>query len=103
MLARDPRPLPWTYTNLGRAYYAVGRYQEALDAMAKNKDAWPLYLAAVRVRLGHLYEVRAIVARFLEAKPGFTLAADEAPFVLAQEPLSRAYFDDLRKAGVPEA
>ena len=71
--------------------------------MAKNKDAWPLYLAAVRVRLGHLDEVRAIVARFLEAKPGFTLAADEAPFVLAQEPLSRAYFDDLRKAEVPEA
>ncbi len=71
--------------------------------MAKNKDSWPLYVAAIQVRLGHLDEAHAIVARFLEEKPGFTLAADEAPFTLAQEPLKRAYFDDLRMAGVPEA
>src|SRR4051812_18550501 len=46
--------------------------------MAKNKDAWPLYLAAIQVRLGRLGEARAIVARLLKGKPGFTLA-EEAP------------------------
>ena len=102
VLARDPRPQPWAYTNLGWAYYAVGRYQDALDVMAKNKDTWPLNLAAVHVRLGRLDEARAIVARFLKEKPGFTLAADEAPFMLAQDQLKRTYFDDLRAAGMPE-
>ena len=101
VLAHDSHPLPWVYTKLGWAYYGAGRYQEALDAMSKNKDGSPLYLAAAQVRLGRLDEASANVANFLKEYPGSTLA-DEAQFTLAQEALKESYLDDLRKAGLPE-
>jgi hypothetical protein len=59
-------------------------------------------LSCIASSAGRYDEARAIVARFLKEKPGFTLA-NEAPFTLAQKSLKRGYLDDLRKAVLPEA
>jgi TolB-like protein/class 3 adenylate cyclase len=98
---RDPNmPEDFTYGSLAWAYYLANRPREALAELERMRNPPELTQAAVYSRLGRLDEARAVIARYLEGRPGYTLQ-DEA-FRPVKEPLKQAYLDDLRKAGLPE-
>ena len=102
----------WDYPyNLGMAYYHLGRYKEAIEALekaqARNENALPvkLFLAASYVRAGRAADAAWVVDQIKVQSPETTLAQlDKAgpasnPSTLE---LRNAFLGDLRKAGLPE-
>jgi tetratricopeptide (TPR) repeat protein len=85
--------------NLAWALYLAGRYEEALENIRGNEMVEPDTAAAVDVRLGRVEEARAIIADWRKDGP-FSIAT-ESCFAI-KEPMKSAFFDDLRKAGLPE-
>jgi TolB-like protein/DNA-binding winged helix-turn-helix (wHTH) protein len=100
-LRHEPHPPAWWEANLAWAYYLAGRYQEALAPLHDKGGQFPQRLAAIHVRLGRLDEARAILGEWLRANPRASIAT-EAVYWPMREDLKRAFFDDLRDAGLPE-
>jgi adenylate cyclase len=100
----NPRHPDWYWTQLGIAYYEVGRYDEALAALKQNNK--PLFsthstLAAVYVRLDRLEEARVEVSKILAINPDYTLKSENnLPY--KDETRRERLVNDLRKAGVSE-
>ncbi|MGX7707882.1 adenylate/guanylate cyclase domain-containing protein [Methylobacterium sp. Gmos1] len=89
--------------HLGRDEAAIAPLQRAA-AVNPLFDFPHLYLACAFARLGRDGEARAALARFLELRPGYTVARYRSltstdPTFLAQR---ERIYDGLRRAGLPE-
>ncbi|WP_203423276.1 tetratricopeptide repeat protein [Sinorhizobium sp. BG8] len=102
----------WYFWNLGRAYYATRRYQDALDAIAAIKtppnEFIPtppndvlLVVAASNAQLGKLDEARAAMAEFSQNDPDWSLEKSAA-FHYRNDSDRQHWLDGLRKAGLKE-
>jgi adenylate cyclase len=99
----------WDYLfNQGRAYYTLGRYQEAVNALekaqARNENVIPikLFLTASYVRLGRLDDAEWIVDQLLIINPQTTISHTAKTNPMANTEQKKALLDDLKKAGLPE-
>ena len=96
---------PWA---LGRAYYTLGRYPEAIDALQQalehNKNAlFPrLFLAASYIRLGRQDDAQWEIEQIEILNPGTTVTHLANTFPIKDQDKMNAFLEDLRKAGLPE-
>ncbi|MGB6702490.1 tetratricopeptide repeat protein, partial [Methyloceanibacter sp.] len=101
--ARDPA-LGWAY-NYGRgwAHLALGRYEEAVDALTQTQfnDAH-LLLAIAYVRLGRMAEARAEVVKMMKIQPAITLQAWRLGHSFRDPAILDRHALDLAQSGLPE-
>ena len=101
--ARDPA-LGWCY-NYGRgwAYLALGRFEEAVDALTQTQfnDAH-LLLAIAYVRLGRMADARAEVVKMMQINPAITLQAWRLGYSFRDPEILDRYALDLVQSGLPE-
>lgn len=96
---------PW---NLGLAYYFLGRYSEAVealqDAVNRNESAVlaRLFLAASYVRLGRQGDAEWEVEQVMLQSPDTKLSQLAATLPLKNRDKMIAFSADLRKAGLPD-
>jgi adenylate cyclase len=100
----------WDYPYiLGRAYYVMGKYEDAIKtlgiALKRNEQAVNprLFLAASYVSLGRMDDARWEVEQIRIMNPGTTLSHLEKDYPIADKALQKRFLDQLRKAGLPEA
>jgi tetratricopeptide (TPR) repeat protein len=99
-LEHDPNGPSRYYANLAWAHYIAGHYQEAVDALRERAAEFPVFHAALLVRLGRLESAKAIIADYLKSGGGDTVEReDDTPLV---EPTETAYLEELRNAGLPQ-
>jgi TolB-like protein/tetratricopeptide (TPR) repeat protein len=103
-LRLNPYPPGWYYWDLGFAYYAAGRYAEAVDVLRKEEvGRLPAkrILAASLAQLGLVAEAREEACRFLDINPGFLASrwAETQPF--RREGDRQHFVDGYVKAGLP--
>jgi tetratricopeptide (TPR) repeat protein len=101
----------YTYTypwNLGRAFYALGRYRDAIEtlqqALNKNENAaYPrLFLAASYVRAGLHDDAAWEIEQVRVLNPDMTITHLRNTFPIADKDALRAFLDDLEEAGLPK-
>ncbi len=99
----------WDYPyNLGRAYYMLGRIDEAITALEaakqRNENAVPvrLHLAASYVRAGRQDDAEWEVEEVQVISPTETLSHMRDAHPLKDQELLLMLVEDLRKAGLPE-
>ncbi len=99
----------WDYPyNLGRAYYTLGRYEDAISALEKarerNENAAPikLYLIASYVRSGRVGDAEWQAEELQMVNPSETISHTEKSIPISDPELKKAFLDDLRAAGLPE-
>jgi adenylate cyclase len=107
-IRHNPHHPDWYLLGAGRAYYMLGRYEDAIPTLRRLATAMPelttgrLLLAAVYAAADRQAEAEAEVSSVLKDNSTVTLAYTRAtvPFQ-KQEDLER-YLDFLRQAGLPE-
>jgi adenylate cyclase len=107
-IRHNPHHPDWYLLGAGRAYYMLGRYEDAIPTLERLATAMPelttgrLLLAAVYAAADRQAESEAEVSSVLKDNHTLTLAYMRAtvPFQ-KQEDLDR-YLDPLRQAGLPE-
>jgi TolB-like protein/DNA-binding winged helix-turn-helix (wHTH) protein/Tfp pilus assembly protein PilF len=99
----------WDYPyNLGRAYYALGRYEEAIAALERaherNENAAPikLFLIASYMRAGREDDAEWQAEELQMVNPEETVSHTDKAIPIADPALKQAFLDDLRAAGMPE-
>jgi TolB-like protein/DNA-binding winged helix-turn-helix (wHTH) protein/Tfp pilus assembly protein PilF len=99
----------WDYPyNLGRAYYTLGRYEEAIAALEqaqeRNENAAPikLFLIASYVRSGRKGDAEWAAEELQMVNPEETVSHTDKAIPIADPGLKQAFLDDLRAAGLPE-
>ena len=99
----------WDYPyNLGRAYYTLGRIDEAItaleDARSRNPNAMPvrLYLAASYVRAGRLGDAQWEVEEIQALSPAETISLLKSTHPIKDPKVMDTFAADLRAAGLPE-
>ncbi|MBL0375339.1 tetratricopeptide repeat protein [Rhizobium sp. KVB221] len=93
----------WYWWNLGRAYYMVGRYQDAIDAIARISSPpndCRLITAASKAQLGDP-DGQKIMAVFSQNDPHWTIA-QSAAYPYGNDTARQHWLDGLRKAGLRE-
>jgi len=103
----NPHHPDWYLWTLAWAHYFAGEYETGLEAIQKMSNMPNLARrtqAALLVRLGRLDEARAAIDELLKNAPDYSIASQrhslEGKF---QDPKAAdQFFDDLRKAGLPE-
>jgi adenylate cyclase len=97
------------------AHFVAGAYDAAVEWSDRALRDSPRHGASLRFRvaslglLGHLDEARQTVQRLLELVPGFTIAHARHHFeynmnnVFKTPGVAEAYYEGLRRAGVPES
>jgi adenylate cyclase len=94
--------------NMGRSYYTLSRYPEAVEslqeALEHNENAlYPrLFLAASYVRLGRQEDAEWEIERIQIQNPGTTLKHLATTYPIKKQDQMDAFLEDLRKAGLPE-
>lgn len=99
----------WDYPyNLGRAYYALGRTEEAIvhleEARTRNENVVPirLHLAASYVQAGRLDDAEWEVEEILTLSPTDTLTLLRNTLPVKDSSLLERILADLREAGLPD-
>lgn len=99
----------WDYPyNLGRAYYALGKYQEAITelekAQVRNENALlvKMFLAASYIRAGRTADAEWVAEQIQMLSPETTLSHLEKSSPVSKPELKNAFLADLRKAGLPD-
>ena len=103
-LRLNPYPPGWYYWDLGFAYYAAGRYTEAVRVLRKEEvGRLPAkrILAASLAQLGQLTEAREEACRFLEINPGFLVSHWAATQPFTRDEDRQHFVDGYVKAGLP--
>lgn len=97
----------WDYPyNLGRAYYTLGRYEEAIAALEKalerNEHAAPikLFLIASYMRAGREADAEWQAEELQMVNPEETVSHTDKAIPIADPELKQAFLNDLRAAGV---
>lgn len=98
----------WFLSELARAYFLTGHYEQAIEALQRRLQHVPnsgealILLAASESAAGRLDKAKAALDKFLAPRPAYTLrhyASGE--FFKKPEDLNRV-LEALRKAGLPE-
>ncbi len=104
----DPH-YPPTYLNyLGRAYYAMGQYEEAVAALKRSLTRNPNILSPHRTlavifsELGRKEEARAEVAEILRISPRASMEGQRERMPFKDQAVLERHLEGLRKAGLPE-
>lgn len=99
----------WDYLyNLGRAYYSLGRYEEAIktleQARERNENAVNirLFLAASYVGAGRKDDAEWEAEQISMLHPTETVSHNRQSMPISNAELKEKILDDLRKAGLPE-
>jgi tetratricopeptide (TPR) repeat protein len=99
----------WDYPyNQGRAYYQLGRYEEAVaileQAQTRNENAEPikLWLVASYIRNGQPDDAEWAAEELLILNPAATLSHTAKTIPIPDPHQRSAFIDDLRQAGIPE-
>jgi adenylate cyclase len=104
----DPHYPPTYLNNLGRAYYAMGQYEEAIAALKGSLTRDPdflsphLVLAVIFSELGRKEEAQAEVAEILRISPRASLEDQRERMPVKDQAILGRYLEGLRKAGLPE-
>jgi tetratricopeptide (TPR) repeat protein len=107
-LRLSPIPPGWFLSELARAYFQAGRYDEAIEALQRRLQHDPnsgealILRAASESAAGRLDKAKAALDKFLAPRPAYTLrhyAGGE--FFKNPEDLNRV-LEALRRAGLPE-
>lgn len=91
---------------LGRAYYHLGQYDEAVKTLRHAMDMNPiratphLYLVLSYVALNRMEDARWEAEQILLHEPGFSLATVDQIMPIADPRESARIKDDLRRAGL---
>jgi adenylate cyclase len=98
----------WFLSELARAYFLMGRYEEAIEALQRRLQHDPnsgealILLAASESASGRLDKAKAALDKFLAPRPAYTLGHyASGEFFKNPEDLNRV-LEALRKAGLPE-
>ena len=95
-------------SNLGRAYYTLGKYDEAIqylkDAIQRNENSLHprLYLAASYVRLGQLEDAKWEITQTEILNPTTTISLLANTLAIKDRQQLDLFLEDLRKAGLSE-
>ena len=103
-LRLNPFPPGWYYWDLGFAYYAAGRYAQAVRVLRKEEvGRLPAkrILAASLAQLGQLTEAHEEACRFLEINPGFLASHWVATQPFKRDEDRQHFVDGYIKAGLP--
>jgi tetratricopeptide (TPR) repeat protein len=103
-LRLNPYPPGWYYWDLGFAYYAAGRYTQAIRVLRKEEvGRLPAkrILAASLAQLGQLTEAHEEARRFLEINPGFLASHWAATQPFRRDEDRQHFLDGYIKAGLP--
>jgi adenylate cyclase len=104
----DPHFPPNYLIYLGHAYYAMGKYEEAIIAMKRALTGSSDFLhphrtlAAIFGELGRREEAQAEIAEVLRINPRASLESQKERIVFNDQALSEQYMKGLRKAGLPD-
>ncbi|MCK5387004.1 MAG: tetratricopeptide repeat protein, partial [Gammaproteobacteria bacterium] len=94
--------------NLGRAYYSLGRYKEAITALEqaqeRNENVMPvkLFLTASYIKTGRIDDAQWLVEQILVLTPGTTVSHIDKTIPIDNRKLKKVFLEDLRTAGLPE-
>ncbi|TIW99339.1 MAG: adenylate/guanylate cyclase domain-containing protein [Mesorhizobium sp.] len=104
-LRLNPHPPGWYHWMAGQAYYALGDYQSAVEALRMPetyRSTSRRMLAAALAQLGCLEEARQEAELFMMSNPHFTIThwATSQPF--GDEELRQRFVEGYRKAGLPD-
>ena len=103
-LRLNPYPPGWYCWDLGFAYYAAGRYTQAVRVLRKEEvGRLPAkrILAASLAQLGQLTEAHEEARRFLEINPGFLASRWAATQPFRRDEDRQHFLDGYIKAGLP--
>lgn len=99
----------WDYPyNLGRAYYTLGNYDDAIksltNALERNENAVPvrLFLAASYVHADRLDDAEWEIEQIMVLTPSATITHTRNTTPIQKPDLMESFLADLRKAGMPE-
>ena len=99
----------WQYSyNLGRAYYSLGEYTEAVnalrDALTRNENAnnARIYLIASLIQQGLYDDAEWEVEKIKVNNPHLSITGLSNALYFHDQEVKNALLDDLRKAGFPE-
>lgn len=99
----------WDYPyNLGRAYYSLGRYDEAItvleQAQERNESTMPpkLFLTASYIKAGRIDDAQWLVEQIQVLTPGTTVEHIRKTIPIDNKTLKKDFLNDLRQAGLPE-
>ena len=99
----------WDYPyNLGRAYYTLGRYDDAIEALEsaleRNENAVPirLFLAVSYVQVGRQDDAEWEVEQITVLNPSATITHTKNTTPIQKPDLKESFLADLRNAGMPE-
>jgi len=99
----------WDYPyNQGRAYYMLGRYDEAIKvlekAQARNENAVPvkLFLAASYINVGRIDDAEWTAEQLQVINPNITIAFTAKTMPITNIEYRKVFLSDLRKTGLPE-
>ena len=101
-IRQDPERSDFHLEEVGLAYYELGRPAEAISALQRFIEAYPVFpdaryiLTASYVELGMMEKARAEAADIMRLSPHFSLEAGVFKAVDSQDRL----LSDLRKAGL---
>jgi TolB-like protein len=104
----DPH-YPPTYLNyLGRAYFEMGKHEDAISALKESLNRDPdfmyarLVLAVLYSELGRKEEAQAEVAEALRISPRVSMEGQRERMAFKDQAVLERFIDGLRKAGLPE-
>ncbi len=104
----DPHYPPMYLFYLGHAYFAMGKYEEAIAALKRSLTRTPdliacnLFLAVIYGELGRKEEAQAQVAEVLRISPRVSVEGQRSRMPFKDQAVLERFIDGLRKAGLPE-
>jgi adenylate cyclase len=107
-MRHNPHHPDWYLIGVGRTYYMLGRYEEAIPYLERLVTARPelaigrLLLVAVYAASGRLDAARAEVSAYLRINPTMTIGKVRMIVPFQKEEDLERYLDLLRQAGLPD-
>lgn len=98
----NPYHPEWYWVDLGTAFIAAGRFEDALEAYSHRANPKPFVLSRVACCLAHLgriEEAGQVRDQILQLQPDFRIRDHRVPFPNNQ--LKEVILEGMRKAGLP--